>query len=289
MEDFAKRKQRILKGLVHKGAGATPEDLDRKVDVSNSSAVSKPDKSLKGGIDALLVPICELLNSHPDYFTTSCCSGRITAYQQAHTATGKRVKSGGRLVFVSHDPVDLLEADQLLTDILGGSRHYPEKKASKDADREDAPATLMHTDLKLEPVILHVEASTATAALVLLRAAIAAGLRESGISALGRRNLVAIRGSQRMEVPLTLGGASPAISVAGSGQPQGARETHSAAQRGEEVVLVTREYFASLLFLCNEKLKCNERQITRLYEAFRKELGAQGVQASNTEEWEEVR
>ncbi|XP_026192356.1 uncharacterized protein LOC34621216 [Cyclospora cayetanensis] len=210
MEDFPKRKQRILRGLIPEGESPTSQELACACDEGMGyleGNTPKQDKSLKGSVDALLVPICAYLNAHPEYVTTSCCSGRITAYQQAHTSDGKRVKSGGRLVFVSHEAVDLSAAERLLTEILEGSRHYPEKRTGKaDTERsEKALPALSHTDLKLEPVILHVESATAPAALALLRAAIAAGLRESGILSLGKRNIVAIRGSQRLEAPLTLG------------------------------------------------------------------------------------
>ncbi|KAL8271463.1 hypothetical protein Esti_004664 [Eimeria stiedai] len=267
-EEFAKRKQRVLKGLLPQDAADKFLGPDAAVRVQKEAANIKPDRSLKGSVDALLVPLCELLNTHPDYVTTSCCSGRITAYQQARTATGKRVKSGGHLVYVSHEPVDVRVSDKLLQEILQGCRHYPEKKTEKEAARGEAafPA-LSHTDLKFEPLILHVEAATQAAALVLLRVAVAAGLRESGISALGKRNLVAIRGSQRMEAPITLGVPSAPLGALGctyTAQPGVFRE--------EETVLVTPAYFSSLLFLCNEKLKCNERQLNRLYEALQQEL-----------------
>ncbi|KAL8446529.1 hypothetical protein Emed_004983 [Eimeria media] len=275
-EEFAKRKNRVLKGLLPQDVAHESAGRDTAVDMHEEAANMKPDRSLKGAVDTLLVPLCELLNAHPDYVTTSCCSGRITAYQQAHTATGKRVKSGGRLVYVSHEPVDVCASNELLQEILQGCRHYPEKK--KEAAREEAAVpTLSHTDLKFEPLILHVEAATQTAALALLRVALAAGLRESGISALGKRNLVAIRGSQRMEAPLTLGAPSAPADALGC-----TYTAQSEAARKEETVLVTPAYFSSLLFLCNEKLKSNEKQLNRLYEAVQKELAPSRLQMTES-------
>ncbi|KAL8437363.1 hypothetical protein ACSSS7_000958 [Eimeria intestinalis] len=275
-EEFAKRKSRVLKGLLPQDAADESAGPDTALGVHKEAANIRPDRSLKGAVDALLVPLCAFLNAHPDYVTTSCCSGRITAYQQAHAATGKRVKSGGRLVYVSHEPVDVRDSHRLLQEILQGCRHYPEKKTEKETATGEAAAalpTLSHTDLKFEPLILHVEAATQAAALALLRVAVASGLRESGISALGKRNLVAIRGSQRMEAPLTLR-ASPAL-------PDALGCTYT-AQPGvtwhEETVLVTPAYFSSLLFLCNEKLKSNERQLNRLYEALQQELAHTRIQ-----------
>ncbi|OEH78555.1 kelch repeat-containing protein [Cyclospora cayetanensis] len=290
MEDFPKRKQRILRGLIPEGESPTSQELACACDEGMGyleGNTPKQDKSLKGSVDALLVPICAYLNAHPEYVTTSCCSGRITAYQQAHTSDGKRVKSGGRLVFVSHEAVDLSAAERLLTEILEGSRHYPEKRTGKaDTERsEKALPALSHTDLKLEPVILHVESATAPAALALLRAAIAAGLRESGILSLGKRNIVAIRGSQRLEAPLTLGLRG---SLQLPGLPRSDEGADPADAEGEQL-LVTSAYFSSLLLLCNEKLKCNERQIGRLYEVLRKNLSPEQILSPDAHDFQEVR
>ena len=39
--------------------------------------LSKKDKSKKGSIDKEIVPLITLINRHPNYYTTSSCSGRI--------------------------------------------------------------------------------------------------------------------------------------------------------------------------------------------------------------------
>lgn len=272
MDDFARRKQRLLSGLVAEGGAASvlgegDTSSARRQDAGGVD--SRADKSLKGAIDALLVPICNLLNSHADYVTTSCCSGRISVYRHAQTASGKRIKSGGRLLFVSHEPVRLSDSDITLSDVLQGSRHYPSKKAETAREKHLQQQPVMsHTDLKLEPLILHVEASSPQAAVALLRAAVAAGLRESGISALGRRNLVALRGSERLEVPLAVQAATlPCELLAADGD--------AGVSADGEKVLVSPAHFKVLLHICNEKLMCNERQINRLRETLERHLKPQ--------------
>ena len=42
------------------------------------------DKSVKGFLDEKCIPICDLLNGHPDYVTTSSCSGRIALFHTAN-------------------------------------------------------------------------------------------------------------------------------------------------------------------------------------------------------------
>ncbi|KAG0051311.1 hypothetical protein BGZ83_003871 [Gryganskiella cystojenkinii] len=97
-----------------------------------------PDKSPKGYVDEPLLPLIILINNHPDYVTTSSCSGRICTYlegmeeneengEQEHATieeseeqdvkgyaentslaaveAAKRAK-GGQWLYVSHDPVE---------------------------------------------------------------------------------------------------------------------------------------------------------------------------------------
>src|SRR5437764_14316521 len=47
---------------------------------SNTNTGAKSDKSPKGSIDELMLPLINLLNKHNDYVTTSSCSGRIAVY-----------------------------------------------------------------------------------------------------------------------------------------------------------------------------------------------------------------
>uniref|UniRef100_A0A0Q3R7D4 tRNA wybutosine-synthesizing protein 2/3/4 n=1 Tax=Setaria italica TaxID=4555 RepID=A0A0Q3R7D4_SETIT len=149
-----------------------------------------PDKSPKGGVDAPIAPLLEVLNSHPDLFTTSSCSGRVSVLAQPQEGQGqgaakpKKKARGGGWVYVSHDPAD---PDAVVKQLFGGS-------GSGAAGDELV--------FRFEPMIVAVECRDAAAAAALVAAAISAGFRESGITSLQKRAMVAIRCSIRMEVPL---------------------------------------------------------------------------------------
>ncbi|CAN6218978.1 unnamed protein product [Urochloa humidicola] len=149
-----------------------------------------PDKSPKGGVDAPIAPLLEVLNSHPDLFTTSSCSGRVSVLAQPQESQGqgatkpKKKARGGGWVYVSHDPAD---PDAVVEQLFG-----------------DSGSAVAGDELvfRFEPMIVAVECRDAEAAAALVAAAIQAGFRESGITSLQKRAMVAIRCSIRMEVPL---------------------------------------------------------------------------------------
>ncbi|XP_024992862.1 tRNA wybutosine-synthesizing protein 2/3/4 isoform X2 [Cynara cardunculus var. scolymus] len=67
----------------------------------------EPDKSPKGDIDAPIIPLLKTLNTHPSYFTTSSCSGRISILSTpTATTTVKKKAKGGNWVFITHEFAD---------------------------------------------------------------------------------------------------------------------------------------------------------------------------------------
>lgn len=134
-----------------------------------------PDKSPKGGVDAPIVPLLDVLNSHPSYFTTSSCSGRVSilAHQRRPPSFdsgmvedekkpySKKKAGGGGWIFVSHDPAD----PEAVVDLLFGER-----------------AKAMEGELvfRFEPLIVAVECRDVAAAQALVSTAISCGFRESG-------------------------------------------------------------------------------------------------------------
>ncbi|CAN6205519.1 unnamed protein product [Urochloa humidicola] len=180
-----------------------------------------PDKSPKGGVDAPISPLLEVLNSHPDLFTTSSCSGRVSVLaqpQEGQDATKRKKKArGGGWVYVSHDPAD---PDAVVEQLFGGN-------GSAVAGDELV--------FRFEPMIVAVECRDADAAAVLVAAAIRAGFRESGITSLQKRVMVAIRCSIRMEVPL--------------------------GQTGE--LVVSPEYVCYLVRTANCKMEANKKRMDR--------------------------
>ncbi|ODV89903.1 hypothetical protein CANCADRAFT_17644, partial [Tortispora caseinolytica NRRL Y-17796] len=138
------------------------------------------DKSPKGSIDTKLIPAMELINQHPDMFTTSSCSGRVTVFGGLkHTGTWK---------YVCHDKSELLDGFSLYKEVFG--------------DEELTNVPIEPTVwFKFEPVILHVQCNGAEWSRTLLIKALDAGMRESGIGP--NQMAVAIRtGSLRMEAPI---------------------------------------------------------------------------------------
>uniref|UniRef100_A0A0E0I1D5 tRNA wybutosine-synthesizing protein 2/3/4 n=1 Tax=Oryza nivara TaxID=4536 RepID=A0A0E0I1D5_ORYNI len=165
----------------------------RKAAALAALASPAPDKSPKGGVDAPIAPLLDALNSHPDLFTTSSCSGRVSVLaqppppQQADPGGAKTKKKarGGGWVYISHDPAD----PEALVEVLFGV-----KEGGGGGDDELV--------FRFEPMIVAVECRDAAAAAALVAAAVGAGFRESGITSLQKRVMVALRCSIRMEVPL---------------------------------------------------------------------------------------
>ncbi|XAR65643.1 tRNA(Phe) [7-((3-amino-3-carboxypropyl)-4-demethyl)wyosine(37)-N(4)]- methyltransferase [Bertholletia excelsa] len=193
----------------------------RKTATLASMTSSEPDKSPKGFLDASIIPLLNAINSHPSYFTTSSCSGRISILSQptaAANATKKKAR-GGTWLFISHDPV---EPDSILT-LLFNSPPIP-------------PSNLV---FRFEPLIIAVECKDLSSAQNLVSLAISCGFRESGITSVNKRVIIAIRCSIRLEVPLG----------------------------DSERVLVSSEYVRYLVGIANEKMEANRQRTDSFFNA----------------------
>lgn len=51
------------------------------------------DRSKKGSLDAPIVELVGLINGHPDYVTTSSCSGRIALFEDVDGAVCRKVRT----------------------------------------------------------------------------------------------------------------------------------------------------------------------------------------------------
>ncbi|XP_039140160.1 tRNA wybutosine-synthesizing protein 2/3/4 isoform X2 [Dioscorea cayenensis subsp. rotundata] len=189
----------------------------RKAQTLAAMASPAPDKSPKGNLDAPIIPLLDAINNDPSYFTTSSCSGRISILLSLppSAASTKKKARGGTWIFISHDPAD----PDFLVDLLFGAR-----------DRTDDAGGEMV--FRFEPLIVAVECRDIDAAQALVSTAIASGFRESGITNAGKRVMVAIRCSIRLEVPLGQSGA----------------------------LLVSPEYVRYLVGIANEKMEANRRR-----------------------------
>ncbi|GER44932.1 tRNA wybutosine-synthesizing protein 2/3/4 [Striga asiatica] len=152
-----------------------------------------PDKSPKGTIDAPIIPLLAAINSHPSYFTTSSCSGRISILAQptASPTAPKKKARGGSWLLVSHDVVSPSSVSALLFP-------SPAEPARRDVNENMNQSVVF----RFEPLIIAVECENLEAAQALVSLAISCGFRESGITGAGKRMIIAIRCSIRMEVPL---------------------------------------------------------------------------------------
>lgn len=135
------------------------------------------DLSRKGSIDAPLQESVSFINSLPNYFTTSCCSGRVILFENV---CSKVQKKGCRWLHVTHDFVLKRDLDAALTNITD------------------------EAVLKFEPMVMHVQCQTLEDARKLHQLAVASGFRNSGITVGGKGKIItAVRSTHSLEVPLS--------------------------------------------------------------------------------------
>ncbi|KAH0674657.1 tRNA wybutosine-synthesizing protein 2/3/4 [Solanum tuberosum] len=219
----------------------------RKLATLSSMNSPEPDKSPKGNIDAPIIPLLNTLNSHASYFTTSSCSGRISILSQPIipiTNPTKKKAKGGKWVFISHDPIEL---HLILSHLFPSKSTQPVKNVTEVAD-------LHSLVFRFEPLIIAVECKDIEAAQFLVSLAISSGFRESGITSVNKRVIIAIRCSIRLEVPLG----------------------------DTEKIMVSPEYVKYLVELANEKMEVNRKRTDNFLDVLLKN-GFLGSQISSGE------
>ena len=135
------------------------------------------DKSKKGDIDKLVIPLIDKLNSFDDYFTTSSCSGRIMIIKPSE------VKKDVEWLFCSHEIVDAEELIRKIHDF-----------ADKNKDQ---------LWFKIEGFILHIACRDMEAADKLLKLVKRIGLKRSGIVSTSNKIMVEIISSETLETPIS--------------------------------------------------------------------------------------
>jgi tRNA wybutosine-synthesizing protein 3 len=144
-------------------------DLDKK----NTLNKLRHDKSLKGEIDSQILPVVELINSHPDLYTTSSCAGRIMLFME-----GPSKKEAG-WIYESHEPVSIKELRKQLV---------------------EPPEQVLW--FRMEPPIIHISCRDLVTAEKILKIANDSGFRRSGIIALGKRIIIEIKLPERIDAPV---------------------------------------------------------------------------------------
>ncbi|KOG99460.1 tRNA methyltransferase TYW3 [Saccharomyces eubayanus] len=161
---------------------------------------TQPDLSPKGSIDALCLPIIELINTSDDMVTTSSCSGRVSVFLEGTKSYNGEVKiggkgQGGKWLYVTHDHEKVVGwLDELMS-----KNEYALETCGKHIPSEQITGTTRYILYKYEPFILHVKCRDFQIASKLYNAAMSCGFRESGI---GSNNLVAIRINIKLDVPI---------------------------------------------------------------------------------------
>ncbi len=135
----------------------------------------KPDRSRKGDVDELIIPLIDYINSLNNYYTTSSCSGRIQLLTEA------AAKPDVKWLYVTHEIAD----ESKIIDVL-------KNEIPKD-----------RVWLRQENMILHVVCRTIQDANSLLKIARDVGFRRSGIIADSNLIIVEICSTEKMDVPLS--------------------------------------------------------------------------------------
>ncbi|RUS81027.1 hypothetical protein EGW08_011232 [Elysia chlorotica] len=151
--------------------------MEKEFQHQKTQRLQHGDLSRKGSIDAPLQDSVNFINSLPNYFTTSCCSGRIILFENT---CSKVQKKGCRWLHVTHDSVLKKDLEAALTDI------------SDEAV------------FKFEPMVMHVQCRSLEDARQMHKLAVASGFRNSGITVGSKgKTITAIRSTHSLEVPLS--------------------------------------------------------------------------------------
>lgn len=211
---------------------------DNLLKLIEETSPDSPDASPKGTIDALCMPIINLINSSSKMVTTSSCSGRVSVFlegekhlsqpidnnndsnnnNQPESATTTKPGGkgdGGRWLFITHD---VSKVDNWYTDLMSLSSSSSNQNTNTDIpsvankdltycfttdadliDRKSNDPSTRYVLFKFEPLILHVLCADLDSASQLYTTAMGTGFRESGI---GKNNNVAIRISIKLDVPV---------------------------------------------------------------------------------------
>ena len=235
----------------------------RKASILSSLAGNSNDKSPKGSIDAPIVTLINLINSHPDYVTTSSCSGRISIFHHPST----QAASNSETVALRGDGVVLDEASEEDKDSEEGrgrwllvehSQITPTAAMINDL-RNSLQALSGRVSLKHEPLVLHILCRSMKAASRLHTIAVGCGFRESGISMSSRTDkvMLAVRTmANSLETPLVVGGCC----------------------------VVSLEYLGVLLKECNLKFRRNEMRKEMIQEKIMNELKNDLTQHDTTQQ-----
>ncbi|KAG0357923.1 hypothetical protein BG005_002988 [Podila minutissima] len=182
----------------------------------------------------------------------------------AAVEASKRAK-GGQWLYVSHDPVELPvdqeegPSSRWIIDTLFGPEAYrvvtmEEQQKQKHAQQIKtlgmARSQLVY--FKFEPMILHIEASTPTAAKQFLNHSLFSGYRNSGILPSAKRTMLAIRSTLKLDAP-----------IAYIPHPTTSASSTTSSSSDPIYLMVSLTYLRVLIELSNDKFRANVDQMGR--------------------------
>lgn len=140
------------------------------------SALSKLKKAQKENkVDPGILPILDIINESENYYTSSSCFGRIVLLEIPSIGDKKKAKFLGKW----HKAINV---DELLS-------------AAKSAE------TGQLWFLSQSPIV-HITAKTNNAADKILKTAIACGFKNSGLKSIGKKIVVEILSTERLDAPV---------------------------------------------------------------------------------------
>lgn len=140
-------------------------------DKRKKDILSKNDKSSRQEWDKKIKKLCEKINKMKNYYTTSSCSGRVLVMLDSD------IKKSGLFLWMNHELINFKELKEVL------------ERVNK----------LGLIKFKQEPCILHVACRSLRDAQFLLDKAKLAGWKKSGIIASGKRFVVELLNTEKLE------------------------------------------------------------------------------------------
>ena len=119
----------------------------RKASTLAELALDAGDLSRAGHVDARARAVVALVNTHPAFYTTSSCAGRVSLFADPTSETRAAGMKGGEWVYVNHDPADAAAIVSAVRRKLG---------EEKDAASSSVPDPECSLVLRFEPFILSV-------------------------------------------------------------------------------------------------------------------------------------
>jgi len=148
-------------------------------DKQKKSILSKLDKSKKGSVDKDIISLVKIINSNPNYYTTSSCSGRILLIEVPEIRKKQEIKWH----YLTHNKTSFSKVKQEINKIL----------------KKDIKNTVWFRE---ESLIIHICCRTIEDASKLIEIAKHIGFKRSGINTLGKKIMLELVSTENMDAPV---------------------------------------------------------------------------------------